>query len=144
MPADMTHSGLPTRPGLPTRRFDPFRQLGGLTFYPRPEFPALNLWTGPEGAVVALEVPGVSAEALDITIRRDTITVHGNRPAEQTDDRTVVLRQERMTGAFTRTIVLPFGVDADKCTAKFEHGVVTLTLPRPENDKPKHIKVARS
>ena len=144
MPADLTHAGLPTRPGLPTRRFDPFRQFGGLMFYPRPEFPALNLWTGPDGAVVALEVPGVSAEALDITIRRDAITVRGNRPAEQTDDRTVVLRQERMTGAFTRTIVLPFGVDADKCSAKFEHGVVTLTLPRPEDDKPKHIKVARS
>ena len=75
MPADMTHPGLPARPGLPIRRFDPFRQLGGLMFYPRPEFPALNLWTGPEGAVVALEVPVVSAEALDITIRRDTITV---------------------------------------------------------------------
>ena len=144
MPADMTHPGFPTRPGLPTRRFDPFRQVGGLMFYPTPEFPALNLWTSPEGAVVALEVPGVAAEELDITIRRDTITVRGDRPAEQTDDRTVVLRQERMTGAFTRTIVLPFGVDADKCTAKFEHGVVTLTLPRPENDKPKQIKVARS
>ena len=91
-----------------------------------------------------LEVPGVASDDLDITIQRDTITVRGNRPSEPVDDSTVVQRQERAHGPFARTIVLPFRVDADKASAKFERGVVTLTLPRPEDDKPHQIKVARS
>ena len=108
------------------------------------EFPPVNLWTSPDGAIVALEVPGVASEDLDITIQRDTVTVRGNRPPEPADDRTVVQRQERAHGPFARPIVLPFRVDADKASAKFERGNVTLTLPRPEDDKPHQIKVARS
>lgn len=137
------------------RRFDPVRQMqrartdlnrlfGGLRFYPATELPLLNLWTGPDGAIVAAEVPGVAPENLDITIRRDAVTVRGNRPPETVDDGTVVQRQERTHGPFARTIVLPFLVDADKASAKFERGVVTLTLPRPEDDKPHQIKVMRS
>lgn len=140
---------------LPAARFDPFRQLqraqadlgrmlGGQTLYPPGDFPSLNLWTNADGAIARLEVPGVASEALDITIRRDTVTVRGDRPPEVTDDRTMVLRQERSHGPFMRTIALPFRVNADKASARFEHGVVTLTLPRPDEDKPRQIKVTRS
>jgi HSP20 family protein len=120
------------------------RMFGSMRFYPPPEFPLLNLWTSPEGAVVAAEVPGVSPEDLDITVRRDTVTMRGTRMAETTNDPSVVLRQERVTGPFARNFVLPFRVDADKASAKFERGVVTLTLPRPEEDKPHRISVARA
>jgi HSP20 family protein len=148
-------SDMMTAAMLPAARFDPFRQhqraqadlgrmLGGLALYPPADFPALNLWTNADGAIARLEVPGVASEALDITIRRDTVTVRGNRPPEATDDITVVLRQERPHGPFVRTIALPFRVDADKASARFEHGVVTLTLPRPAEDKPRQIKVTRS
>jgi len=137
------------------RRFDPVRQMqrtqsdlnrlfGGLRFSSTTEYPLLNLWTSPDGAVVAAEVPGVAPEELDITIRRDTVIVRGTRPAEPVDQGTVVQRQERPHGSFARTIVLPFKVDADKASARFERGVVTLTLPRPEDDKPHQVKVARS
>jgi HSP20 family protein len=151
MASDMMPAGMPSA----ARRFDPVRQMqraqtdlsrlfGGLLFYPATEFPSLNLWSSPDGAIVAMAVPGVASEDLDITIRRDTVSVRGNRPAEPVDDRTVVQRQERAHGPFARTIVLPFRVDADKASAKFERGIVTLTLPRPEDDKPRQIKVARS
>jgi HSP20 family protein len=151
MRSDMMLGGMP----LAARHFDPFHQMqrtqtdlarlfGALPFHPASEFPPLNLWTSPDGAIVALEVPGVASEDLDITIQRDTVTVRGNRPPEPADDRTVVQRQERAHGPFARTIVLPFRVDADNASAKFERGVVTLTLPRPEDDKPHQIKVARS
>jgi HSP20 family protein len=141
---------------VPTGRgFDPVREtqraqadlnrlFGGLRFYLKPEFPLLNLWTSPDGAIVAAEVPGVKPEDLDITIRRDTVTLRGSRVPEPTDDSTAALRQERMHGNFARNIVLPFPADADKASAKFERGVLTLTLPRPENDKPRRIKVTRS
>ena len=79
-----------------------------------------------------------------ITIRRDIVTLRGNRPPEAVEQGAVVQPEERMHGAFARTIVLPFRVDADKASARFEHGVVSLTLPRPEDDKPHQIKVARS
>ena len=123
------------------------RMFGTMRFYPPAEFPLVNLWTNPDGAVVAAEVPGVSPEDLEITIRRDTITLRGTRKAETaepTDDSVTVQRQERVTGPFARNIVLPFRVDADKATAKFERGVVTLTLPRPEEDKPHRINIARA
>jgi HSP20 family protein len=118
------------------------RMFGTMRFYPPPELPLLNLWTNPDGAIVAAEVPGVSPDDLEISIRRDTVTLRGTRKGEPTED-TVVLRQERVTGPFARNIVLPFRVDADKASAKFERGVVTLTLPRPEEDKPHRISIAR-
>src|ERR1700754_443521 len=79
------------------RGFDPFRQMqraqadlnrlfGALRFYPATEFPPMNLWTGPEGAILAVEVPGVAPENLDITNRRDTVTVRGTRPSEPTEE----------------------------------------------------------
>jgi HSP20 family protein len=120
------------------------RMFGTMRFYPPPEFPLLNLWTNPEGAVIAAEVPGVSPEDLDITIRHDTVTLRGTRPAEPTNEDVSVVRQERVTGPFARNIVLPFRVDADKASAKFERGVVTLTLPRPQEDKPHRISIARA
>jgi HSP20 family protein len=138
----------------PTRGYNPLldmqraqadlnRMFGTMRFYPPPEFPLLNLWTNPDGAIVAAEVPGVSADDLEISIRRDTVTLRGTRKGEPTED-AVVLRQERVTGPFARNFVLPFRVDADKASAKFERGVVTLTLPRPEEDKPHRISIARA
>ena len=119
------------------------RMFGTMRFYPPPEFPLLNLWTNPDGAIVAAEVPGVSPDDLEISIRRDTVTLRGTRKAEATDD-AVVLRQERMTGSFARNMVLPFRVDTEKASAKFDRGVVTLTLPRPEEDKPHRISISRA
>jgi HSP20 family protein len=119
------------------------RMFGTMRFYPPPEFPLLNLWTNPDGAIVAAEVPGVSPDDLEISIRRDTVTLRGTRKGEPTDD-AVVLRQERRTGSFARNMVLPFRVDAEKASAKFDRGVVTLTLPRPEEDKPHRISISRA
>jgi HSP20 family protein len=143
------------QPPTADHRFDPSRRMqsthddlsrmfGGLRFYTAPEFPLLNLWTSPDGAILAAEVPGVAPESLDITIRRDTVTVRGTRPEESTEEGAAWLRQERMHGPFARTITLPFPVDPDKSSAKFERGIVFLTLPRPESDKPHRIKVTRA
>jgi HSP20 family protein len=55
-----------------------------------------------------------------------------------------VHRRERAQGPFARTIALPFRVDAEKVAARFDRGVLTLTLPRPEADKPRQVKVTRA
>ena len=87
--------------------------------------------------------PGVSPDDLEISIRRDTVTLRGTRKGEPTEG-AVVLSQERMTGSFARNMVLPFRVDTEKASAKFDRGVVTLTLPRPEEDKPHRISISRA
>jgi HSP20 family protein len=119
------------------------RLFGGLRFSAATEFPPVNVWVGPEGAIVAAEMPGVSPDKADVTVHQNTVTLHGQRDPEAQDyGDAVVHRQERVVGPFTRTIVLPFRVDADRVSAKFERGMLMLTLPRPTADQPRHIKIA--
>jgi HSP20 family protein len=149
-----TRSGAMLKEMAPTGRgFDPVREMqraqidlnrlfGGLRLYARSEFPLVNLWTSPDGSIVEAEVPGLKPEELDITVRRDTVILRGSRKPEPMNDSAAIQRQERMHGDFARSIVLPFSADADKASAKFERGILTLTLPRPEDDKPRRIKIA--
>ena len=53
-------------------------------------------------------------------------------------------RRERPHGPFTRTFILPFRADADRVSARFDRGVLTLELPRPESDKPRHVKIVHA
>ncbi|HEX9464085.1 MAG TPA: Hsp20/alpha crystallin family protein [Alphaproteobacteria bacterium] len=115
--------------------------LGGLGLATDTEFPPVNVWTGADGALVTAEVPGISPDQIEITVHRDTVTLRGKRETETFGDNATVLRQERPSGDFARSVVLPFRVDPDKVAARFERGIVVLELPRPEADKPRHIKV---
>jgi HSP20 family protein len=119
------------------------RLFGGLRFSAAAEFPPVNVWVGSEGAILATEAAGVSADKVDITVHQNTVTLRGQRDPEGQDyGDAVVHRQERVVGPFSRTIVLPFRVDADRVSAKFERGVLMLTLPRPSADQPRRIKIA--
>ena len=109
-----------------------------------PEFPLLNVWAGPDGAVITAEIPGVAPEELDIAVHQSTVTLRGSRPAEPLAEDAVVHRQERITGAFARNLTLPFRVDGDRVTATFRNGVLQLDLPRPAADRPHKIPVSRS
>ena len=86
----------------------------------------------------------VSPDQLDVTVHQDTVTLRGKREPEALDGDAVVHRQERPQGPFTRTVVLPFRVDADRVSARFERGVLTLELPRPESDKPRKVRIAHA
>ncbi len=125
------------------------RQMGDLlsAFFPNTapavaaDFPAINVWTGPEGAIVTAELPGMKADDIDISVVGETVTLSGSRkPAEAGDDVTYH-RQERGYGQFTRTFELPFSVEADKVDALFENGILQVSLPRAEADKPRKITV---
>jgi HSP20 family protein len=120
------------------------RLFGGLRFALRTEFPAVNIWTSPEGAIATAQVPGVSPDQLDVTVHQDTITLRGKREPESLEGEVVWHRQERPYGPFSRTLVLPFRVDADRVSARFERGVLTLELPRPESDKPRQVKISHA
>jgi HSP20 family protein len=124
-----------------SRRFGGF---GGPRLALRTEFPPVNVWAGADGAVVKAEIAGVSPDQIDITVHQDTVVLRGKRDPEVVDKEAIVHRRERTHGAFSRTVVLPFRVDADKVAARFDRGVLTLELPRPAADKPRHVKVAHA
>ena len=109
-----------------------------------PEFPLMNIWAGTDGAIITAEVPGVLPEEIEISVHQNTVTLRGSRQVEPLAEDAVIHRQERVTGAFTRNLVLPFRVDGDRATATFRHGVLRLDLPRPEADRPHKITVSRS
>ena len=117
------------------------RMSDGFTFRRAPAFPALNVWTNTDGALVTAEIPGVEPDALDISIVDKTLMLTGSRQLDDLDEDTRIHRQERGYGEFNRTLTLPFHVETDQIQATFENGVLTITLPRAEDEKPKKIMV---
>jgi HSP20 family protein len=105
------------------------------------DFPPLNIWTSQDGAVVTAEIPGVSPENIDISVVNQTLTLRGSRESEQLSEDEKHHRRERGFGQFTRTIELPFKVNSDGVEAKFCKGILNITLPRAEADKPRKISV---
>jgi len=105
------------------------------------EFPPINVWTSENGVIVRAELPGIAAEDVDISLVNDTLTLRGSRKLEEAREGESRHRQERGSGQFTRSLQLPFGVEADKVQAKFSNGVLQITLPRAEAEKPRRISV---
>jgi HSP20 family protein len=92
-----------------------------------------------EEIVVTANMPGVKPEAVEIIIEGDTLTIKGERPAPLENVNYVL--QERTYGKFQRTLNINVPVDADKAEAKFENGLLTLTVPKTEAVRPKTIQV---
>ena len=105
------------------------------------DFPAVNVWTGEDNAVLTAELPGVDPDKIEVTVKDDTVTIRGNREPERLGEGETYLRQERGTGTFVRSFALPFHVDGDKVTAQYQKGILQLILPRREADKPKKISI---
>ncbi len=106
-----------------------------------PGYPAMNVWTDKDGALVTAELPGVDLDDIEITVEDDTLILRGNRQPDELDEEATYHRQERRHGAFVRTFRLPFRVDAEKVTATCAKGVLTIALPRAAEDKPKKIAI---
>jgi HSP20 family protein len=103
--------------------------------------PALDVYQTPSEIVVKATMPGVKPEDVNIDITGDTLTIKGERKAEQEIKREDYLYQERRYGALSRSVVLPAGLKSDKTEATMEDGVLTLIVPKAEEVKPKAIKV---
>ncbi len=102
---------------------------------------AVDMYETDQDVVIKSSVPGVKTEDLDITITGDTLTIKGETKTEEKVERANYIRQERRYGAFCRSLILPTTIVAEKAKAEFENGVLTLTLPKAEEVKPKSIKV---
>jgi HSP20 family protein len=104
-------------------------------------YPPLNIWGDSDKVYAEAELPGMQLDHLEIYVTEETqLTIQGERRKPELGNG-VWYRQERGFGQFSRTILLPVKVDADKVEARFEHGVLFVTLPKSEAAKPRRISV---
>ncbi len=99
----------------------------------------LDAYVTPNEIVIMANMPGIKPESVEITIEGDALTIKGERPAPLENVNYVL--QERAFGKFQRTLNINVPVNADKAEAKFENGLLTLTIPKAEAIKPKTISV---
>ncbi|HMP76681.1 MAG TPA: Hsp20/alpha crystallin family protein [Kiritimatiellia bacterium] len=139
----------------PMTRFDwtldPFRDLHRLQRdmnrlfagfrTPAEQFPALNLWSSPEQVVLTAEVPGVDPKDVDVSVVGNVVTLEGERKEDASIPADSYHRRERENGKFMRSVRLPYEVEADKVQARYENGVLRVTLPRKESTKPRRITI---
>jgi HSP20 family protein len=94
--------------------------------------------------IVTAEMPGVNADDVEITVQNHTLTMKGEFKAEEEREEGHFHIQERRYGRFQRSIQLPDAVTADEAKAEFDSGVLKVTLPKSEENKPKQIEVKAS
>jgi len=104
-------------------------------------YPAMNVWANEDGLVITAELPGLSPEDIEISVVGDTLTLSGTREPEALEEGMTYHRRERNYGNFKRVFQLPFKVEAEKVAAIFDKGVLSVTLPRAEADKPLKITI---
>ncbi len=137
--------------------WDPFRELEQLhrrmdrlfreTFsFDRPPrrggvYPLVNISEDQDHFYVRAELPGVKPEDLEIQLRDKKLVIRGERRAADTDKEVNFHRRERESGFFRRAITLPGPVDPDKVEAVCKDGILTVRLAKPEEVKPRQIKV---
>jgi HSP20 family protein len=104
-------------------------------------YPPVNVWEDTDAVHVEAELPGLNLNDLEVHVTAgNQLTIKGERK-QQLPEKSVRHREERASGAFTRVLTLPFPVDADKVEARFENGVLQVTLPKHEAAKPRKITV---
>ena len=106
-----------------------------------PGFPLVNIWANEDGQFISAELPGFSAEDINIDATADTLTISGSRKMDDSDESTRYHRNERGYGEFKRSIQLPFMIDTGSVNASFKNGILAIHLERAEADKPRKIAV---
>jgi HSP20 family protein len=126
-------------------RTDPFRDLDRLTqqVFGTPARPAampIDAYRHGEDFVVELDLPGVDAESIDLTIEKNVLTVHARRERGGLDG-VEFLVAERPQGTFSRQLFLGESLDSDRIDARYQDGVLTLRLPVAEKAKPRRVPI---
>jgi len=103
--------------------------------------PSLDLSQDDDNFVVALDAPGLSKEAFHVSLEDGVLTISGERRFPEVKEEDNVLRRERFSGSFSRSLTLPAAVDSEKVSAAYTDGVLTITLPRSEAAKPRQIQI---
>jgi HSP20 family protein len=104
-------------------------------------FPLINVTEDSDRLYVRAELPGVKANDLEISATGNTLSIGGERKVAPESEAASYHRHEREAGAFRRTITLPADIDSNRVEAHYNHGILTVTLPKAELAKPKQITV---
>src|SRR5579884_228723 len=104
--------------------------------------PTLDVWETEDAVHYAFDLPGIPKDKIAIEVEDGALTVSATREREQKVEADRFQRYERRHGEFSRTVGLPQGVSEDQIKATYEHGVLQITVPKPEQPKPKRIEIA--
>jgi HSP20 family protein len=104
--------------------------------------PALDVREDKDNFVIRAELPGLKREEIEVSLQDGALVISGERQAEKVEEGVEVHRQERYYGKFQRALTLPEPVAANKVKADYKDGVLTVTLPKTEEAKPKKIDVS--
>lgn len=120
--------------------------LGGLDWQYRDSaaaswVPAVDVFEEAENIRITAEIPGVRPENIAISLQGNLLTISGTKQQEAEEKTERVHRYERVYGAFERTFTLPASVEPKDIKARYDHGVLTVTLPKSEKAKPRQIEV---
>ena len=119
-----------------------FRTSGWLQSSPSGggSYPPLNVFRKGDDFVLIAEVPGISRTDLDLQIKGRTIRLSGTKTVKY-PEKSSVHRRERLAGRFDRSVTLPIEIDPEGVKAECRDGILALSLPRAERDKPRSIKI---
>ena len=143
-------------------RWEPVRELGTIqnemnrlfnTFFEAPAggngtpalrrwIPAMDLVETDEQFVLRADLPGLSEGDVNIELEDNVLTISGERKSEREERKEGYYRVERASGAFTRSLTLPEGVDADAVKASFDRGVLEVRIPKPEARQPRTVAIS--
>ncbi|MEU1535784.1 Hsp20/alpha crystallin family protein [Streptomyces fagopyri] len=129
-------------------RTDPFReldrmaqQLMGPGTWSKPSVMPMDAYREGDEYVVAFDVPGVTADAIDIDVERNMLTVKAERRTTATDGDVKMDLSERPLGVFSRQIMLADTLDTERIQADYDAGVLTLRIPIAERAKPRKVSI---
>ncbi len=121
----------------PFARFDiePFRWMGGQAS------PRMDVKETDQALVVIAELPGIPEDKIDVSLSGDLLTIKGEKTVERNETEADWHLTERSHGRFSRTLRLPEAIDSDRVEAKYEHGVLTVTIPKTDSAPAKTKKI---
>jgi HSP20 family protein len=127
-------------------RSDPFRELDRITQQvfgtpARPTAMPMDAYRHGDQFVVHFDLPGVDASSVDLTVEKNVLTVSAERRWQTSEDEQIVA-SERPQGTFSRQLFLGESLDADRVEARYDNGVLTVTIPVAEQAKPRKVEVS--
>jgi HSP20 family protein len=109
---------------------------------PRRWLPATDLIESDTHYVLRADLPGVSEDDISVELDKNVLTISGERKAESEERTAGYHRVERTSGSFRRAVRLPEGVDGEAITARFDRGVLEVTVPKPEQPQPRKVQIS--
>mgnify|MGYP001627507845 CR=1 FL=1 len=126
-------------------RFDPFRELDRLTeaaWSGGRTAMAMDAYRSGDRFYVELDLPGIDPDSIDLTVEKDVLTISAERRSHRPEDAQVLVA-ERPHGSVTRQLFLGKGLDVDHIDARYEQGVLVVTIPVAEAAKPRKVTITR-